>query len=71
MISGVTITEILLGHVVTEFLLMAIQITVLLIFAFVVFHVYNVGSIVLIILFELIIGMTGMCMGFMISAGTY
>lgn len=69
LVSGVTVAEIMLGHILTQFIVMAIQTAVLLIFALVVFNVYNVGPIIIIILFELLIGFTGMCLGFVISTG--
>ena len=69
LVSGVTVSEIMLGHIGTQFLVMAIQTAVLLIFAFLIFDVYNVGPIIIIIMFELLVGFTGMCLGFVISTG--
>ena len=67
--SGVTVSEIMLGHIGTQFIVMAIQTAVLLMFAFLVFGVYNVGPIIIIIMFELLVGFTGMSLGFVISTG--
>lgn len=69
LVSGVTVTEIMLGHIITQFLILAVQTTVLLVFTFIVFGLYNAGSIFIIILFTLILGVMGMCLGFVISSG--
>ncbi|XP_067949252.1 ABC transporter G family member 23-like [Watersipora subatra] len=69
LVSGVSVTEMMLGHIGTQFIVMCIQTAVLLIFSLIVFKVYNVGSIIVIIIFELLIGFSGMCLGFVISTG--
>lgn len=61
----------MLGHIITQFLILAVQTTVLLVFTFIVFGLYNAGSIFIIILFTLILGVMGMCLGFVISSGKW
>jgi len=67
----VTVLEIMLGHIGTQFLVMVIQTAVLVVFAFAVFNVYTVGPMVVVVLFELLVGMTGMSLGFVISTGEF
>ena len=59
----------MLGHIGTQFIVMCIQTAVLIVFTLVIFDVYSIGSVLVIIMFELIIGFTGMCLGFLISTG--
>ena len=59
----------MIGHTGTQFIVMAIQTVVLLVFSLAVFDVYNVGPLIIIIMFELLIGFVGMCLGFVISTG--
>lgn len=59
----------MLGHIGTQFIVMAIQTAVLIIFTLLVFDVYSIGSVLVIIMFELLVGFTGMCLGFLISTG--
>ena len=61
----------MLGHIGTQFIVMCIQTAVLIVFTLVIFDVYSIGSVLVIIMFELIIGFTGMCLGFLISTGEY
>lgn len=69
LVSGVSVAEIMLGHIGTQFIILLMQTAVLVVFAFAVFNVYNVGSMVVIIMFELLLGFAGMNLGFAISSG--
>lgn len=71
LVSGVTVAEIMIGHIVTQFLVMCVQMVVLLVFTFAIFQVYNDGPMVVIVLFTAALGMTGMCLGFVISTGEF
>ncbi|XP_067949251.1 ABC transporter G family member 20-like [Watersipora subatra] len=67
LVSGVTVAEMMLGHIGTQFVVVSIQTAVLIIFAFLVFNVYDVGSLIIIIMIELLVGITGMTLGFVVS----
>ncbi|GAB0090644.1 ABC transporter G family member 23 [Sergentomyia squamirostris] len=67
-VAGVTPTEILFSHVVTQFVVMCGQTALVLIFMLCVFEVNNNGEIFFVILMTLLQGLCGMCFGFVISA---
>lgn len=66
--SGVTPGEILFSHVVTQFVVMCGQTTLVLIFMILVFKVECRGDIILVIIITILQGLCGMCFGFVISA---
>ncbi|XP_049278576.1 ABC transporter G family member 23 isoform X1 [Anopheles funestus] len=67
-VAGVTPTEILFSHVVTQFVVMCGQTALVLIFMIVVFGVTNNGEIGWIVILTILQGLCGMCFGFVISA---
>lgn len=67
-VAGVTPFEILLSHVVTQFVVMCGQTALVLLFMIVVFGVTNNGDIILVIILTILQGLCGMCFGFVISA---
>jgi len=67
-VAGVTPTEILFSHVVTQFVVMCGQTALVLIFMIIVFGVTNNGDIALVITLTILQGLCGMCFGFVISA---
>lgn len=67
-VAGVTPTEILFSHVVTQFVVMCGQTALVLIFMILVFGVTNNGDIFLVISLTILQGLCGMCFGFVISA---
>uniref|UniRef100_T1IGU0 ABC transmembrane type-2 domain-containing protein n=1 Tax=Strigamia maritima TaxID=126957 RepID=T1IGU0_STRMM len=66
-VAGVTSFEIMCGHIVTQFGVMATQVCIILLLVIEVFNVENRGNIFLIILLALMQGMCGMTYGFLIS----
>uniref|UniRef100_A0A1I8G3A4 ABC transporter domain-containing protein n=1 Tax=Macrostomum lignano TaxID=282301 RepID=A0A1I8G3A4_9PLAT len=68
LVAGVTILELMLGHMLTQLLIMAGQTGLLLFFSLVVFQVPCHGSVLWVILLALLNGFTGMSLGLMISA---
>lgn len=68
MFPGVTPGEILFSHVVTQFVVMCGQTTLVLIFMILVFKVECKGDIFLVIIITILQGLCGMCFGFVISA---
>ncbi|CAH1188668.1 unnamed protein product [Phyllotreta striolata] len=67
-VAGVTPGEILFSHVVTQFVVMCGQTTLVLIFMILVFKVECKGDIFLVIVITILQGLCGMCFGFVISA---
>ncbi|VEN61114.1 unnamed protein product [Callosobruchus maculatus] len=67
-VAGVTPSEILLSHVLTQFIIMVGQTILALIFMIAVFEVDCIGSMALVISITLLQGLCGMCFGFVISA---
>ncbi|XP_055681093.1 ABC transporter G family member 23 isoform X1 [Lutzomyia longipalpis] len=67
-VAGVTPTEILFSHVVTQFAVMCGQTALVLIFMILVFDVTCNGDIFWVIVLTLLQGLCGMCFGFVISA---
>ncbi|CAH2004702.1 unnamed protein product [Acanthoscelides obtectus] len=67
-VAGVSPGEILFSHVVTQFVVMCGQTTLVLIFMILVFKVQCQGDIILVIILTILQGLCGMCFGFVISA---
>ncbi|XP_032597380.1 ABC transporter G family member 23 isoform X2 [Drosophila grimshawi] len=67
-VAGVSPGEILFSHVITQFVVMCGQTTLVLIFMLVVFGVTNNGDLFWVIVLTLLQGMCGMCFGFLISS---
>ena len=68
LVAGVTSLEFLLSHVLTQLLVLAVQICLLLIFTFCVFHISSEGPFIWVILLTALQGVCGMSYGLMISA---
>ncbi|ELT92522.1 hypothetical protein CAPTEDRAFT_162923 [Capitella teleta] len=66
-VAGVTNMEVMIGHISTQFLVMLVQVSLLLVFAIAVFHVVAEGSLVLVVLLTLFQGLVGMALGLLIS----
>eukprot|EP01136_Pigoraptor_vietnamica_P017299 Opistho-1_new@62267 len=66
--AGVRPVEVLLGHVITQSLVLMVQTTLLLFFALFVFKVPLEGSLALVALAVMLIGLAGMAYGILISA---
>ncbi|XP_060528043.1 ABC transporter G family member 20-like isoform X2 [Cylas formicarius] len=67
-VAGVTPGEILFSHVVTQFVVMCGQTTLVLIFMILVFEVECRGDIIIVVFLTILQGLCGMCFGFVISA---
>ncbi|XP_028899300.1 ABC transporter G family member 23 isoform X2 [Zeugodacus cucurbitae] len=67
-VAGVTPSEILFSHVITQFVVMCGQTTLVLIFMLVVFGVTNNGALGWVVVITLLQGLCGMCFGFLISS---
>ncbi|KAF2903928.1 hypothetical protein ILUMI_02243 [Ignelater luminosus] len=67
-VAGVTPAEILFSHVVTQFVVMCGQTTLVLIFMILVFGVECKGDIGWVVVLTILQGLCGMCFGFVISA---
>lgn len=63
LVAGVTGVEILLGHVVTQFLVMCFQTTLVLVFSFAIFNLTINGDIIAVIVLVVKTGFCGMCFG--------
>lgn len=63
LVAGVNMHEILLSHIITEFVIVAGQILIVLGFAFVIFDLQNIGSWSLVILLSTLQGINGMSLG--------
>ncbi|KAK6618806.1 hypothetical protein RUM43_013197 [Polyplax serrata] len=68
LVAGVNMHEILLSHIITEFVIVAGQILIVLGFAFVIFDLQNIGSWSLVILLSTLQGINGMSLGFLLSS---
>ncbi|XP_063227107.1 ABC transporter G family member 20-like [Bacillus rossius redtenbacheri] len=66
-VSGVTTFEIMLSYFVCMFVMICMQAGLIVVFAFLLFHYYNVGSLALISLFLIAQGTCGLLYGFVIS----
>jgi len=68
LVAGVTSFEFLLSHVLTQLLVLVVQIFLLLIFTFLVFEIPSEGPFIWVILLTILQGCCGMAYGLMISA---
>ncbi|XP_031350511.1 ABC transporter G family member 20-like [Photinus pyralis] len=69
MVSGVTPVELLITHIIWQFVMMMVQLTIVLVWSFVIFELTLNGSVVLVALLSILTGFCGMCFGFAISCG--
>ncbi|XP_072049228.1 ABC transporter G family member 20-like [Amphiura filiformis] len=67
-VAGVSATELMLAHVCTQTLIMIVQIALVMIFMFTVFHIPSRGSLALVVVMTLLQGLCGMAYGLLISA---
>ena len=67
-VAGVTATEVMLAHVVAQFVVMAVQVALVLVFMIYVFEVPAEGPMPWIVLLTLLQGICGMAFGLVISA---
>nr|CAD7409106.1 unnamed protein product [Timema poppensis] len=67
LVSGITGTEILFSHVVTQFVVMCGQTAMVLIFSFVVFNITCRGDVATVSALTVLTGLCGMCFGFVVS----
>lgn len=70
LVSGVTGIEILLAHVICQFLIMVFQSFMVIVMALLVFDITNHGDIWLVTLLTCLTGLCGMCFGFVVSCVT-
>ncbi|RZF47268.1 hypothetical protein LSTR_LSTR004977 [Laodelphax striatellus] len=70
LVSGITGVEILLAHVITQFVVMVGQSIMVVMFALFVFNITNKGEIIWILLLVILDGMCGMTFGFVVSCVT-
>ncbi|PNF21464.1 ABC transporter G family member 23 [Cryptotermes secundus] len=68
LVLGVTPPEILFSHVVTQFVVMALQTLMVLVFSFAVFDILCAGSLLWVIILTMLSGLCGMCFGFVVSS---
>lgn len=62
-VAGVTATEIMLTHFITQFILLIIQVIECIVIIFVIFRYESIGSMYLIIFMTVLQGLSGMCFG--------
>uniref|UniRef100_A0A6B2E541 Putative abc transporter n=1 Tax=Phlebotomus kandelakii TaxID=1109342 RepID=A0A6B2E541_9DIPT len=67
LVSGITGVEILFSHVATQFIIMAGQTLLVILFAFTFFNLTLNGDLGLVILLVILNGLCGMCFGFVVS----
>lgn len=67
LVSGITPSEILMSHVVTQFVVMTVQVIVVLVLSFPVFGISIAGDMVYVVILTMLNGLCGMCFGFLIS----
>ncbi|OQR77411.1 ABC transporter G family member 20-like, partial [Tropilaelaps mercedesae] len=67
-VAGVRPFEVVVSHVYSQFCVMVVQVTLLLIFIFLVFKIPLEGSLILVILLTLLQGLSGMTYGLVISS---
>jgi len=68
LVAGVSSTEFMLSHVLTQLLVLSVQVALLLIFTFLVFEIPFRGQFIWVIVLTLLQGSCGMAFGLMISA---
>lgn len=62
-VAGVTVTEIMLTHFLTQFFLIILQVVECIVIIFVIFQYETIGSMYLIIFMTILQGLSGMCFG--------
>ncbi|XP_063236406.1 ABC transporter G family member 20 [Bacillus rossius redtenbacheri] len=67
LVCGITSSEILFSHVVTQFVVMCGQTSMVLVFSFLVFNITCEGHLVWVVLLTMLTGLCGMCFGFVVS----
>uniref|UniRef100_A0A1B6KFR7 Uncharacterized protein n=4 Tax=Graphocephala atropunctata TaxID=36148 RepID=A0A1B6KFR7_9HEMI len=67
LVAGTTLVELLVTHVLVQMIVLAIQTLLMMIVCFVIFDNPMVGSLTLLCFLLFLIGMSGMCYGFMVS----
>ncbi|XP_054276021.1 ABC transporter G family member 23-like [Macrosteles quadrilineatus] len=67
LVAGMTIREMLITHVIVQFAVLSVQTLLMLVVCFVIFDNPMVGSLALLLLLLFVIGMSGMCYGFMVA----
>lgn len=67
LVVGITGTEMLFGHVITQFMVVAGQTAFVLIFSFAFYGLTNNGNFVWVLLLSLMTGLCGMCFGFVVA----
>ncbi|XP_058807804.1 ABC transporter G family member 20-like isoform X2 [Phymastichus coffea] len=67
LVQGVTTSAILFSHIITQFLMIIIQVTVVLVITFAYFQLSCRGNFGMVIVLVLLTGIGGMCYGFLIS----
>lgn len=68
LVAGVSSFEFLMSHVLTQLLVLIVQVTLLLVFTFLVFQIPSRGPFIWVVLLTLLQGSCGMAFGLMISA---
>jgi len=68
LVAGVSAPEILLAHILTQLMVMLVQVGILLVFALLVFRILAHGPVIYVIILALFQGFTGMALGFLVSA---
>lgn len=63
LVSGITGTEIMFSHVITQFIVMVFQSILVLIFSFVIFELTIHGEVWTVVLLTILTGLCGMCFG--------
>ncbi|KAK5645536.1 hypothetical protein RI129_006836 [Pyrocoelia pectoralis] len=69
LVIGVTPLELLITHIICQFVMMMIQLIIVLVWSFVIFKLSLNGSVLLVTLLSILTGFCGMCFGFAISCG--
>jgi len=67
LVAGMTIMEMLITHVFVQLVVLSIQTLLMMVVCFVIFDNPMIGSLSLLLVLLLFIGMSGMCYGFMVS----
>lgn len=63
LVSGITGAELLLSHVLTQFMVMVFQCILVLLFSFAIFGLTNRGDMTYVVLLTMLTGLCGMCFG--------
>lgn len=67
LVNGVTGIELLFAHVITQFAVMVMQTILVLVCTFCIFDITQKGNIGLVVFLTLLVGLCGMCFGFVVS----